>query len=179
MGVAFFTDLCSYLPCIEKEGWQERKTSQVCWASSTAIVRRASQIISGDSLTCCVPSDCPPAPGRTGDIGDTWPPRPHAASVHSFRKSITSLAEASENFGSHLPPRESLGTPVRVDPSGPQCPRGYSADRIIHEILTTEFLLAVWQTVPRANRSGTTDDQRRSLAKHSAFRVAVNVTILD
>ena len=51
--------------------------------------------------------------------------------------------------------RESLaaqGKPwkaVRVDRRGRNTEEGYSADRVIHEILTTEFLLAVWQTVRR------------------------------
>ena len=63
---------------------------------------------------------------------------------------------------------------VRVDRRGHNAHEGYSADRIIHEILTTEFLLAVWQTVQGRPDLELLTIQRRSLAKHPAFRVAIN-----
>ena len=63
---------------------------------------------------------------------------------------------------------------VRVDRRGHNAPEGYSADRIIHEILTTEFSLAVWQTVHGRADLELLTIQRRSLAKHPAFRVAIN-----
>ena len=63
---------------------------------------------------------------------------------------------------------------VRVDRRGHNAHEGYSADRIIHEILTTEFLLAIWQTVQGRPDLELLTIQRRSLAKHPAFRVAIN-----
>ncbi len=75
--------------------------------------------------------------------------------------------------------RESLsaqGKPwkaTRVDRQGRSSREGYSADRIIHEILTTEFLLAVWQTIHRRTDLELLTIQRRSLAKHSSFQVTV------
>jgi hypothetical protein len=63
---------------------------------------------------------------------------------------------------------------VRVDRRGHDASEGYSAERIIHEILTSEFLLAVWQTVHGRADLELLTIQRRSLAKHSAFRVAIN-----
>ncbi len=48
---------------------------------------------------------------------------------------------------------------------------GNAADRIIHEILTTEFLLAVWQTVHERADLELLTIQRQSLVKHSAFQV--------
>jgi len=75
--------------------------------------------------------------------------------------------------------RESLsaqGKPwkaTRVDRQGRSSREGYSADRIIHEILTTEFLLAVWQTVHQRTDLELLTIQRRSLAKHPSFQVTV------
>ena len=62
----------------------------------------------------------------------------------------------------------------RVDRRGHNAHEGYAADRIIHEILTTEFLLAVWQTVHGRTDLELLTIQRRSLAKHPALRVAIN-----
>jgi hypothetical protein len=62
----------------------------------------------------------------------------------------------------------------RIDRRGRHTQEGYSADHIIHEILTTEFLLAVWQTVHGRPDLELLTIQRRSLAKHPAFRVAMN-----
>jgi hypothetical protein len=76
--------------------------------------------------------------------------------------------------------RESLagqGKPwkaVRVDRHGRDTKEGYSADRILHEILTTEFLLAIWQTVHGRADLELLTIQRRSLAKHPAFQVVVS-----
>lgn len=64
--------------------------------------------------------------------------------------------------------------PSRVDRRGRHAKEGYSADRIVHEILITEFLLAVWQTIDRRADLELLSVQRRSLAKHPAFRVAVH-----
>jgi hypothetical protein len=60
---------------------------------------------------------------------------------------------------------------VRVDRSSRHTQDGYSADHILHEILITEFLLAVWQTVQARPDLELLTIQRRSLAKHSAFRL--------
>ena len=62
--------------------------------------------------------------------------------------------------------------PFRVDRRGRDAQEGYSADHILHEILITEFLLAVWQTVQAKPDLELLTIQRRSLAKHSAFRLA-------
>lgn len=75
--------------------------------------------------------------------------------------------------------RESLssqGKPWKVslvDRRGRSSQEGYSADRIIHEILTTEFLLAVWQTIHGRTDLELLTIQRRSLAKHPSFQVTV------
>lgn len=61
---------------------------------------------------------------------------------------------------------------VRVDRHGRHTQEGYTADHILHEILITEFLLAVWQTVQARIDLELLTIQRRSLAKHSAFRLA-------
>ena len=63
--------------------------------------------------------------------------------------------------------------PSRVDRRSRDVREGYSADRIIHEILLTEFLLALWQTVDRRPDLELLTVQRRSLVKHSAFRLTV------
>ena len=63
--------------------------------------------------------------------------------------------------------------PSRVDRCGRNTQEGYSADHIIHELLITEFLLAVWQTVHGRRDLELLTVQRRSLAKHAAFQLAV------
>jgi Replication-relaxation len=63
--------------------------------------------------------------------------------------------------------------PSRIDRRGRDSQEGYAADRIIHEILITEFLLALWQTVDRRPDLELLTVQRRSLAKHPALRVTV------
>ena len=63
---------------------------------------------------------------------------------------------------------------AHVDRRGRNSREGYSADRILHEILTTEFMLAVWQAVHGRADLTLPTIQRRSLAKHPAFRLAVN-----
>jgi hypothetical protein len=51
--------------------------------------------------------------------------------------------------------------------------RGYSADHVIHELLTTEFLLALWQTTEGHPEAELLTVQRRSLERHPAFRIVV------
>jgi hypothetical protein len=74
--------------------------------------------------------------------------------------------------------RESLSSngkpwqPSRVDRRSRDAQEGYSADRIIHEILITEFLLALWQTIDRRSDLELLTVQRRSSVKHPAFRLA-------
>jgi len=63
--------------------------------------------------------------------------------------------------------------PSREDRCGRNTQEGYSADHIIHEILITEFLLAVWQTVRARPDLELLTVQRRSLAKRPAFQLAV------
>ena len=76
--------------------------------------------------------------------------------------------------------RESLaaqGKPwrtARVDRGGRSIQEGHAAEHIIHEILITEFLLALWQTVHGRADLELLTIQRRSLAKHPAHRVAIN-----
>lgn len=63
---------------------------------------------------------------------------------------------------------------VRVDRRGRNAQEGYAADHILHEVLITEFLLAVWQTVHGRADLELLTIQRRSLAKHPAFRLSVH-----
>jgi hypothetical protein len=61
----------------------------------------------------------------------------------------------------------------RVDRQGRSAQEGYGSDRLIHEILTTEFLLALWQTIQSRQDLKLLSVQRRSLAKHPAFAVMI------
>jgi hypothetical protein len=63
---------------------------------------------------------------------------------------------------------------ARVDRCGRHSQEGYSADRIIHELLITEFLLGIQQTIVGRSDLELLTIQRRSLAKHPAFRLAIN-----
>ncbi len=48
-------------------------------------------------------------------------------------------------------------------------PEAYSPDHVLHEILTTEFLLNVWQCCARREDLELLSAQRRALERHSAF----------
>jgi hypothetical protein len=61
--------------------------------------------------------------------------------------------------------------PSRIDRRGRDAHEGYTAEQIVHELLITEFMLAVWQTIEGRSDLELLTAQRRSLAKHSAFQV--------
>jgi hypothetical protein len=75
--------------------------------------------------------------------------------------------------------KESLskqGTPWQpsgTDRRGRDAREGYAAELIIHEILITEFMLAVWQTIQGRADLELLQVQRRSLVKHPAFRLVL------
>ena len=111
LGVAFLIDLRSYLPPIEKEEPEENATTfRRSWALSIAIGLPWRRRFSAGFRMSCVPIGPPGGTWKNWSLWDTWPRRRPAASVRSFQKSITSPAEASENFGSLSPPKGSRGT---------------------------------------------------------------------
>ena len=61
----------------------------------------------------------------------------------------------------------------RVDRRGQRTQEGYAAEHVIHEILITEFLLNVWETVNARTDLELFTVQRRSLPKHPAFRIVL------
>jgi len=63
--------------------------------------------------------------------------------------------------------------PGRIDRRGRDAKEGYAAEQVVHELLITEFMLAVWQTIEGRPDLELLNVQRRSLAKHSAFRVMI------
>lgn len=63
--------------------------------------------------------------------------------------------------------------PSRVDRPSRHRREGYSSDRVVHEVLTTEFLLAAWQTIEARPDLELLTTQRRSLGKHPAFAVTM------
>ena len=50
---------------------------------------------------------------------------------------------------------------------------GVSAQHVLHEVLTTEFLLSVWEATQKLDDLELMTTQRRSLAKNDAFKVTV------
>jgi hypothetical protein len=76
-------------------------------------------------------------------------------------------------LGELLSERGKAWRPSCVDRRGRDSGEGYGAEQIIHEILITEFLLAVWQTIEQRTDLELLTFQRRSLAKHPAFGLAV------
>ncbi len=60
---------------------------------------------------------------------------------------------------------------VRVDRRGRQTQDGYAVNHIVHELLVTQFMLAVWQTVEGREDLELLTIQRRSLSGHPAFRL--------
>lgn len=63
---------------------------------------------------------------------------------------------------------------IPVDRRARNSKEGYSAEQVIHEILLTEFLLAVWQTVKQRSDLRLLTVQRRSLRRHPAFRLGTD-----
>jgi len=61
----------------------------------------------------------------------------------------------------------------RIDRRSRDAGEGYAAEHIVHEILITEFLLSLWQTVQARPDLELLTVQRRSLVKHLAFRVII------
>lgn len=72
-----------------------------------------------------------------------------------------------------LAARGKPGHVIRVDRSRGE---GYSAEHVVHEILATEFLLAVWQTTASRGDIELLQTERRSLGGNPAFKVGVNGT---
>ena len=99
------------------------------------------------------------APGR--GVGPLFP-KVYYATGRGVRRLSQSLANHGKPW-----------QPSRIDRRGRNTQEGYAADRIIHEILITEFLLAVWQTIQRRPDLELLAFQRRSLAKHPAFQLVV------
>jgi len=63
--------------------------------------------------------------------------------------------------------------PSRVDRSGRHTKEGYTTEQVIHEILLTEFLLAVWQTIDGRPDLDLKSIERRSVTKHPSFQFSV------
>lgn len=62
----------------------------------------------------------------------------------------------------------------RVERKGQHRKEGYGAEQVLHEILLTEFLLALWQTVQGRPDLMLLTIQRRSLSKHPAFQLSID-----
>lgn len=92
----------------------------------------------------------------------------------STQRPWVSFKEAKEKIG--MPEiLEAFGIldRFRVDRRGRHSREGYSSEQVLHEILLTEFLLAVWQTVQGRPDLELLTIQWRSLAKHPAFQVSL------
>jgi Replication-relaxation len=82
-----------------------------------------------------------------------------AAGVRTLRKSLDAKGTAWQ--------------PTRFDRAGRQRREGYSAEIVVHELLTTEFLLSVRETVERRSDLELLTVQRRSLKRHPSFQVTI------
>jgi hypothetical protein len=79
----------------------------------------------------------------------------------------------AQRLRQELAARGKPGHVIRVDRSRGE---GYSAEHVVHEILATEFLLAVWQTIEARGDIELLQTERRSLGGNPAFKVGVNGT---
>jgi len=95
----------------------------------------------------------------TRSTSPLWP-KVYFVTARGLRKLRKSLAAKAKR-----------ATVSRVDRS---LREGYSADHVLHEILTMEFLLALWQTVQARPDLELLTVQRRSLERHPAFRVQLD-----
>lgn len=57
----------------------------------------------------------------------------------------------------------------RVDRKGRHAGEGFTAEHLLHEILISEFMLALWQTTQARSDLELLTTQRRSLTRHPAF----------
>jgi hypothetical protein len=73
-----------------------------------------------------------------------------------------------------LSQRGKVWNPGRVDRRGRDSHEGYTAERIVHELLITEFMLALWQTVEQRSDLELLAVERRSLANHPAFKLVMD-----
>lgn len=64
--------------------------------------------------------------------------------------------------------------PARVPRNRGHRRAGVSADHVLHDVLITEFLLAVWQTIEQRPDLELHAIERRSLVKHPAFRLRLD-----
>jgi hypothetical protein len=63
--------------------------------------------------------------------------------------------------------------PGQIDRRGRDANEGYNAEQIVHELLITEFMLALWQTIEGRPDLELLSSQRRSIAKHAAFQIVI------
>jgi len=79
-----------------------------------------------------------------------------------------------QHLSESLTKRGKTWSPSSVDRCGRDSNEGYAAEHIIHELLITEFMLAVWQTIEQRSDLELLTAQRRSLVKHPAFRLTID-----
>jgi hypothetical protein len=91
----------------------------------------------------------------------------------NFPKVYFVTAEGTRLLRKSLKDKGTAWEPGRSDRPGQRRREGYSSETVIHEILITEFLLAVWETVERREDLELLTVQRRSLAKHPSFQVTI------
>lgn len=95
----------------------------------------------------------------TQSVGPLWPKVYHVTmrGAARLRKALVSKGKPG-----HI---------IRLDRSRTA---GYSADHVVHEIWTTQFLLDVWQSVQTSDGLEILKMERRSVAANAAFRVSVH-----
>jgi hypothetical protein len=99
------------------------------------------------------------APAR--GVGPLFP-KVYYVTGHGVRRVTKSLAKQGKTW-----------RPSRIDRRSRDSNEGYTAEQIIHELLITEFMLAVWQTVEKRPDLELLTVERRSFAKHSAFELVM------
>lgn len=62
-------------------------------------------------------------------------------------------------------------SPTRIDRRSRASGEGYTAEHVLHEVLTTEFLLNVWETVHGRDDLELLQVERRSLAKNPGLQI--------
>lgn len=90
-----------------------------------------------------------------------------------FPKVFYVTGRGVKNLRKSLAAQGKTWQPARIDRASRHRQEGYSSELVLHEVLVTEFLLAVWQTIQQRPDLDLLCIQRRSLGRHPSFEIRV------
>lgn len=100
----------------------------------------------------------------TRSVGPLWP-KVYFVAGRGVKKLREALAKKGKPWQA-----------VRIDRKSRHAAEGFSAEHVLHEILITEFLLMVWQTIKNRPDLELLQTERRSLKRHPAYKLTIDAT---